>query len=282
MRSLSQYFQETGTDDAFQKMRYWELGQRLEDVLIRRVDLRIHREILCALQQLLIRSGNYAQRTVTHRVEERIRQEMLANMSYGQCTQKERAVKSLTYSHAQGKSWRSILLDTVQFGFNLGEESLNRDMFTTFQDLLQSDDPAIRYFAETCTILPRQPRDLVPDVRWVIQDRSGEVLTPMGTVLGYIQRGPDGIWIASSPTNSPSVRTQTQTDARSYLGNLMSSLATILIDGEAKQFRLVGNGIDVITPGGDNRWTNGWDPTMLATYNLEFWILNTGWKWDNQ
>ena len=70
-------------------------------------------------------------------------------------------------------------------------------MFTTFQGLLQSDDPAIRHFAETCTVLPRQPRDVIPEVKWIVQNKSGEVHTPMDTILGFIECGPDGVWFAA-------------------------------------------------------------------------------------
>ena len=82
LRSLSQYFHETGTDDAFQKMRYWELGQSLQDVLIRRIDLRIHREILYALRQLLMTSDDHTPKTITHRVDTLIKQPILVNMEY--------------------------------------------------------------------------------------------------------------------------------------------------------------------------------------------------------
>ena len=276
LRSLSQYFQETGTDDAFQKMRYWELGQSLEDVLIRRVNLRIHREILLALQQLLIRSDKYVPKTITHRVDALIKQPILVKLGYQPGSPRERAIKSLLHSHAQGKSWRSILNDAVQSGFDLGDGSLNKDISDVYQQLLQSDDPALRYHAEMCSVLSRLPRDIVPSVKWIVQNKSGEVHTPMDTILGFIDRGPDGIWFAASPTNAPPVRTQTQTDARSYLGNLMSSLATIVVEGEVRQLRLVGDEYDALKSENDTRWTDGYDPNEPATFNLEFWDANHG------
>ena len=276
LRSLNQYFQETGTDDAFQKMRYWELGQSLEDVLIRRVNLRIHREILFALQQLLIRSDKYVPKTITHRVDALIKQPIWVNLGPQPGTPRERAVKSLLRSHSQGKSWRSILRDAVQSGFDLGDGSLNKDILEVYKQLLQSDDPAVRYHAEMCVVLPRQPRDGVPDVKWVVQNQYGEVHTPMGTILGLIERGPDGFWSATSFTNFSSVRTESQTDARAYLGSLMSSLATIVVEDKVRQLRIVGEVDDALKAENDTRWTDEYDPEQPATFNLEFWDANHG------
>ena len=77
-------------------------------------------------------------------------------------------------------------------------------------------------------VLPRQPRDIVPDVEWIVQDRFGKVHSPMGTVLGFIRRGTDGLWFAASQTNRSPVRTETRTDALISLANLMSSPVTVV------------------------------------------------------
>ena len=276
LRSLSQYFQETGTDDAFKKMRYWELEQSLEDVLIRRVNLRIHREILFALQQLLRKSDKYVPKTITHRVDALIKQPIRVNLRPQPGTPRKRAVKSLLCSHSQGKSWRSILRGAVQSGFDLGDRSLNKDILEVYRQLLQSDDPAVRYHAEMCIVLPRQPRDVVPDVKWVVQNQYGEVHTPMDTILGLIERGPDGFWSATSFTSFSSVRTESQTDARAYLGSLMSSLATIVVEGDARQLRIVGEVDDALKAENDTRWTDEYDPEHPATFNLEFWDASHG------
>ena len=276
LRSLGQYFQETGTDDAFQKMRYWELGHSLQDVLIRRIDLRIHREILFALEQLLLRSDSHAPKTITHRVDALIRQPLLRKSGFKPGTPRERAIESLVGSHSQGKSWRSILKDAVQSGFDLGDGSLNKDISEVYQQLLQADDPALRYHAEMCIVLSRVPRDIVPDVRWIVPNKSGEVHTPMDSTLGFIERGPNGVWYALSPTNYPSVPTETQTDARAYLGSLMSSLVAIIVEGEVRQLRIVGEEDDALKVESDTRGTDQYDPSHPATFNLEFWNADHG------
>ena len=263
-------------------MRYWELGQSLEDVLIRRVNLRIHREILFALEQLLIRSDKYALKTITHRVDALIRQPIWAKLRLQPGTPREGAEKSLLSSHSQGKSWRSILNDAVQSGFDLGDRSLNEDFSEVYQQLLQSDDPALRYHAEMCIVLSRVPRDIVPDVRWIVPNKSGEVHTPMDSTLGFIERGPNGVWYALSPTNYPSVPTETQTDARAYLGSLMSSLAAIIVEGEVRQLRIVGEEDDVLKVENDTRGTDEYDPNHPATFNLEFWNANHGLEVGNE
>ena len=165
LRSLRQYFEETGTENAFQKMRYWELEQRLDDPLIRRIDLRIHREILYALQQLLIGADNHAAYTVTDRVDTLVWQAMHRTMIYSeQQATRKKAIYAILTARTQGKSSRSILYDAVQSGFDLGDDSFNKDIFRVYQELLQSDDPAVRYYAEKCAVLPRQQRDIVPDI----------------------------------------------------------------------------------------------------------------------
>ena len=272
LRSLGQYFEETGTENAFEKMRYWELGQQLQDVLIRRIDLRIHREILCAFQQLLIQSDDYAPHTVTDRVDVCIEQEIHHRMVYYQRdTSRKEAIYAILTAHHQGKSWRSILYDAVQSGFGLGDDSLSKDVYKAYQQLLQSDDPAVRYYAEKCAVLPRQQREIVPDIDWIIENRKGIVQTPMGAPLGYIQRSPDGKWFVAPLRNLPSAQTETQTDARAYLADLMSSPVTIIVNGEILQRRLVGDEGHAFSNDSAAIWTSEADLNQPNTFSLEFW-----------
>ena len=55
LKTLGAYLSLVGTADAFNKMRYWELGQALDEPLLRRVRLEIHTEILHSLNELLLR-----------------------------------------------------------------------------------------------------------------------------------------------------------------------------------------------------------------------------------
>ncbi len=283
LRSLKQYFEETGTENAFQKMRYWELEQRLDDPLIRRIDLRIHREILCALQQLLIGADNHAAHTVTDRVDTLVWQAMHRTMIYSeQQATRKKAIYAIVTARTQGKSSRSILYDAVQSGFDLGDDSFNKDIFRVYQELLQSDDPAVRYYAEKCAVLPKQQRDIVPDIEWIIENRKGMVNTPMGTLLGYIQRSSDGKWFATPPTNLSSARAKTQTDARAYLADLMSSPVTIVVNGKILQRRLVGDESHALSNDSAILWTNEVDLNQPNTFSLEFWDDNHGLEFDQE
>ena len=68
LQSLKDYIAIVGTDNAFEEMRYWELGQSLQDPLIQKIWLPLHREILCALLEILLNRSD-AGHTVKDRVE---------------------------------------------------------------------------------------------------------------------------------------------------------------------------------------------------------------------
>ena len=68
LQSLQKYLHETGSNDAFQKMRYWELEQSLDEDLIRKVYPSLHLELLHALREILM-DPDRPKDTVTARVE---------------------------------------------------------------------------------------------------------------------------------------------------------------------------------------------------------------------
>lgn len=270
LKSLNQYFEETGTQNAFQKMRYWELDPELKDVLIRRVSLDIHREILCAIRQLL---DSNTVSGVTHRVDTLVRSTINSKMIYSdQQTERKKAIHTILAASDQGKSWLSILFDAVQSGFDLGDNSLNVDIYKAYRQLLQHEDPAVRYYADKCSVLQNQPRAIMPEVEWYNQnDTSGRAHTPMGTTLGFVKRGFDGMWFATAAMNTYRVRAQTLADARAYLGNQMSSSATVVVNDEIRQLRLVGREGNLIQGEEATTWTRDVDPNQAYTYVLEFW-----------
>ena len=66
----------TGSDQAFQDVRYWELNQSLEEILLRKIFLNIHLELLHGLSEILI-SHRRPMETVDDRVERAIKDAIL-------------------------------------------------------------------------------------------------------------------------------------------------------------------------------------------------------------
>ena len=127
-----------------------------------------------------------------------------------------------------------------------------------------------------------QPANQLPDIEWIIENRKGIVNTPMGTLLGYIQRSPDGKWFATPPTYLSSARAETQTDARAYLADLMSSPVTIIVNGKILQRRLVGDEGHALSNDSAILWTNEVDLNQPNTFSLEFWDDNHGLEFDQE
>ena len=111
------------------------------------------------------------------------------------------------------------------------DDQFTREMLDkAYQELAKSTDPAVRYFAETLTVLPSQPRDAKPCVEWLGPEKyqTGEVSTPAGDHLGFIFRRADRLWNIEPGTDGPTMVTniaKSQTDARCFLALLLTKPA---------------------------------------------------------
>ena len=173
------------------------LPQSLNEVLLGRIYLTLHMELLHGVSQLLLRPDS-PRLTVTGRVELAVREAMFyrADLAYGQGTPKEQSVRSYL-EWLQGFSTSSeALACAVRDGFDIGDELMEGIVRNAYRTLLEATDPAVKYFASTLDVLPRQPREVIPCVEWLgpEKERHGCVKTPAGTALGYIDRGQDGLW----------------------------------------------------------------------------------------
>ena len=242
---LERYLEVAGSDKAFQDIRYWELTQSLDEMLLRRIYLFIHIELLHALSEILL--ARQPIETVANRVERAVQNAMwpTAHLAYSPGTPKEHSVHSYMEWRRGFGTWREALADAVQKGFNIGDDFIANLARDAYRILLEATDPAVRYFASTLDVLPRQPRDVLPCVKWLgpEKEQNGSVATPAGTVLGYVERGPDGLWYIT-PLREGAVRVSakavSQTDARCYLAILLTRPAQCTVGGEARSLRLVG------------------------------------------
>ena len=240
LKTLEGYLEVSGTNQAFQDVRYWELTQSLDEILLSKIYLTIHIELLHALREVLLEPKR-SMDTVTDRVErlvfDTIRQ--TGDLRYQSGTSKEQSVTNYVQWIHSHQSFRDALADAVNREFKIGDAFAEESVRKVYNALLEANDPAVRYFAFSLDVLPKQPRDTIPNIEWLKPDkeRRGKVRTPGGTELGIIERHVDGLWYITafrSGPIGPSAKAATQTDARCYL----AADLTPLIVSEASRVQL--------------------------------------------
>ena len=235
----------TGSDQAFQDVRYWEPNQSLEEILLRKIFLNIHLELLHGLSEILI-SHRRPMETVDDRVERAIKDAILQfrDRWYESESIREYPVGSYNHWLTRHRNFKDALLEAVKEGFEIGDAIACKSMRTAYEQLLESKDPAVRYFANSLEVLPKQPREAIPEVEWLDQDehRKGRVRTPGGADLGVVEKYVDGIWYVTrfeGGPPKPPAKAMTQTDAMCYLAATMTRPAQVTADGVERNLRIV-------------------------------------------
>ena len=286
LQTLERYLGEAGSDRAFQDVRYWELTQSLDEILLRRAYPWLHMELLHGLGELLQAPGR-PMATVEDRVERAVRDAMcpVGDLAYSPETPKEQSVRPYMEWLRGFETTREALADAVQRGFDIGEDFMASLARKAQEALLGSADPAVRYFASTLDVLPRQPRDVVPCVEWLgpERERNGAVATPGGAPLGFIRRGLDGLWYITphqSGLVQVSAKAGSQTDARCYLVGLLTRPARVTVEGEDRSLRIVGESHNFFHQNYDeiNKRHEGKIDPKAWTHKVTFWDKNHGIK----
>lgn len=284
LRTLERYLGEAGSDRAYQDVRYWELTQSQDEILLRRAYLWLHIELLRGLGELLPAPGR-PMTTVEHRVEWAVKEAIcpVGDLAYSPGTPKEQAVRSYMEWLQGFKTTREALADAVQRGFDIDNDFIANLARKAQEALLESADPAVKYFAGTLDVLPRQPRDVIPSVQWLgpEKERNGAVITPGGTPLGHIVRGLDSLWYITphqSGLVQVSAKAESQTDARCYLAALLTRPARVTVEGEDQSLRLVGEKHNLFQPNYDeiNRRHEGKGDPKARTHTVTFWDKTHG------
>ena len=283
LRSLDTYLATVGTADAFDRMRYWELNPEENETLFRKIWPTIHREILHAIRLLFV-SNRPLDETITVRVERTVHEALFPTerLSFSTGSAREASIRSYIDWVQNHTSRQAALTDAFRQDFAIGDEFMNEIVSQAYQNLTQSQDPAIRYLTSRINVLPRQPKDVNPPVDWLgpRKEQTGRVHTPGGHDLGFIERTPDGIWHITplrEGTVSISARAQSQTDARSYLAQLLSDSCRVTVNGEPRTIRLVGGAPYRFTRnyGRMSETANPADPVPW-THKLTCWDQNHG------
>ena len=252
LKTVERYLKASGSDKVFQDVRYWELNQSMDEALLGKIYLNIHIELLHALNEVLLEPDRPME-TVSERVERgvRIAFDQICELSYVPGTEREHSVNSYLQWLQSHSSFRDALADAVKRNFKIGDAFAQETVRKVYDTLLQADDPAVKYFAFCLDVVPKQPRDVLPNVEWIGPDREriGEVKSPGGTNLGLIQRHLDGLWyitIFRAGPMGPSAKATTQTDARCYVAAAMSRAGRITVDGIEHSTRIVGDSREML------------------------------------
>ena len=284
-RSLERYFEETGSDEDFQEIRYWELEPSLDKLLLRQLFLSIHMELLYAVHEILIEPDR-PKETVEVRVRRKVRKALWEEA--WQCLRPGPTEGQLAERYRQWlegfPSWEDALSDAVRRNFETGNELVNAATRRTHTSLLESKDPAVRYFASRMDVIPRQPRDIIPCVEWLDTEENtrGTVKSPGGTIIGWIVRGPDGIWhttpLRTGPAEAPE-KANSKTDALCRVANLMSKQAWVTTDRERRKLRIVGEERRLFQQTGDPPKASGEKESETernSIFRVTFWDTDHG------
>ena len=285
LRTLPEYFARTGGQKAFEVYRYWALGETFDrNEPIPPLILPIHREILCSLES---RIGPGPDKTVTGRVEDHLRYAMFEgrDMMYasGDVKKKESIDRYVNWLFKEHQTRCSALEEAVPLEFNVADdEFIKQTLEAAHAELNQSSDPAVRYLIHRLSYLPigsqqRNP-DAVPDVNWLNDAQTfGEVMTPASTPLGFVRRYADGGWGIEPFWSQATEVAKTLTDAKHYLVNRFTHSVDVIMNGDTKPLRIVGEECYLLLSTSAAEWTPSIDLIDLKQkYELEFWDGNHG------
>ena len=276
LKSLVAYLEYAGSHKGFIDIRYWELDQSLDAILLRRIFLNLHLELLHALSEVLL-APDRLKDTVSLRVERAVKRAMTStrDLACSVGSEKELAVKSyLEWVTRSGfANFREAITTAFKEGLATGDDYAAGVISKAHQELINSVDPAVRYFADILDVLPRQPRDVIPCVEWLGPEKevSGMVRTPAGTHLGKIQRGYDGFWRITPARDGQikaAAKAETQKDARCYLAALLTRPVQLTAAGRTETRRVVNRGYTFIQSTGD--------PSSGQSYEVTFWEKDHG------
>ena len=277
---LENYLKTTGSIKRFNDIRYWELDDPyFERVELHQVELSIHMELLLGLHEILIEPDR-PRETVESRVERAVETAITA-ISYRQGTMNWETLSFISEWAKECGSFGKALCAAVRCDFAL-ENQLAADFFrVAYKTLLEAKDPAVRFFASTLDVLPRQPRDVVPKVEWLDpkEQRKGRVITAAGDTLGFIERGPHRLWYITPIQSGPvgyAAKAQKQLDAMCYLAQLLARTAQVTVDGKASTLRVVGEERHLFKPAPvqSSKLEREHDETKM--YTASFWDENQG------
>ena len=167
-KTLTQYLAETGSETAFNSMRYWELDQSLDENIVRRISLFIHYELLQGLRGIVLDLGRPTD-TVKERVERVVEDAIFprSELAYVIGSEKEDSVNEYQEWLGEFPSNEKALKDAFQKEFHIGSEFVNKTARQAYETLASCPDPAARYLARLISVLPKQQANVSPHIEWL-------------------------------------------------------------------------------------------------------------------
>ena len=245
LTSLPRYLQATASDAIFNEIRYWEFDQDTDSAILQTIILWIHMELLHALSEILLEAQR-PKETVRLRVDRAVQEALLhsTQLAYSPGSRKESQVRRYRNWLNSHESPTDALKHAAKSQFEVGDDYSSLIVKTAHQSLLRASDPAVKYLANFLSVLPKQQRDILAEVRSLESGDTlrAEVTSPSGIRLGYIYRNWDGRWyilpMRSGP-HGPSLRAANKTDAIAYLSTLLSKPVLATVNGEEYHLRVI-------------------------------------------
>ena len=284
-RSIDEYFSKVGTKKSFQDLRYWAIDNpSTTDNPIRDISPLIHRELLHALSIVFLPNRR---ETVSNRVDREIARAMVdarhAHIAYHpEDTCRGAAVRwYLNWIFSEHATCRDAFREAASRNFVLGrQEFINKALQDAYDDLKQSQDPAVRYYILRLAYLARGSQrknpDAMPQIEWLDENNTrGKVVTPAGTCLGFIDKCADGGW-GIEPLEEGLARitdiAETAADAKHYLVNRLTRKASCVINGKRKRLRMcLEKDFFSRSNISDHAWSESDSAPDAFTYDVEFW-----------
>ena len=284
LASLPLYLQTTASNAIFNGLRYWELVQDTDSRILQTIILPIHMELLRALSEILLEAQR-PKETVRHRVDRAVQEAMLPSnqLAYRPGSRNASLVRRYLDWVNSHDSPTDALKHAAESQFAVGDDYSSSMVKTAHQSLLRASDPAVKYFANFLSVLPKQQRDVLAEVLWLESGDSprAQVTSPSGVCLGYIFRNWDGRWyivpMLSGPLG-PSVKAANKTDAISYLSTLLSKPALATVNGEEHHLRVMQQSYTAFPVRQDRASPENDGDTDLdsRTHEVTFWQLDHG------
>lgn len=243
---LEKYLSKAGTEHVFQELRYWSLGESEEVDLFRFIVLPIHRELLYALW-CFFSDDNPHPEPVSNRVEREIQQVVYRDLvGRSEDAKKEELIRWYTDWINEPRSFRDALREVTKDMVIPEDDVFTQTLRNAFGMLRESKDAAVRHFIQTLSYIPRGSQKgnpgAIPEMDWRNKFRSkGEVKTPGGSHLGFIEQYADKSWGINAIDGFSGVSeiSESLKDAQNFLVNHLSERVIFEVNGEEKHLRIV-------------------------------------------
>lgn len=242
LASLSDYLEESGTEEQFKRMRYVELESSIDNPALECVHIEFHYEILCALDEAI--QPRYG--TIADRVEEHARVAFFTVPRLDSVASHGEASKEAYVGWLEAQDSFVEAIGSLTASRNaIADKGANSVATSVCYELTGSEDLALRTIAfgliqSGIVELPAQRREIETRVRRPQGAKTQTVATPAGDELGCMRHLPSGFWLAADdPLDTDPNWFRTEAEARLYLAHLFLIEVPIVTPRGSSCYRMV-------------------------------------------